>query len=116
MDIIKVISEYNKIDHIRSLDFKELDWKAEMIGITHEGQVWHYSGNRSFELRPDVPYAVGSGSPYALGAMAVGATAEEAVLAASRLDLYTNDVLQVCAIKRVDDTEESEDPEEPVIH
>lgn len=108
MDIIEVISEYNKINHIRSLDFKELDWKAEMIGITHEGQVWHYSGNRSFELRADVPYAVGSGADYALGAMAVGATATEAVLAAAKLDLYTNEVLQVAEIKLEGDTPEED--------
>jgi len=34
-------------------------------------------------------YAIGSGAPYALGAMAHGASAEEAVRAAMNLDLYT---------------------------
>jgi ATP-dependent protease HslVU (ClpYQ) peptidase subunit len=114
MDIINVISEYNKIDHIRSLDFKELNWQAEMIGITHEGQVWHYSGNRSFELRPDLPYAVGSGADYALGAMAVGADATSAVLAAAQLDLYTNDKLQVATIRSAEDPEEED--KETTVH
>ena len=34
-------------------------------------------------------YAIGSGAPYALGAMAAGASAYQAVQAAARLDLYT---------------------------
>lgn len=36
-------------------------------------------------------YAIGSGDTYALGALAQGATAKEAVLAASQFDSYTND-------------------------
>ena len=109
MDVIQTIQDYNKIDHIRSLDFKELDWKCVMLGVTHDGQVWHYSGNRSFELRPDLPYAIGSGGDYAMGAMAVGATAEEAVLAAARYDLNTNEVLQVATLVTEGDTEESQE-------
>lgn len=105
MDIIEAISDFNKIDHIRNLDFKELGWKAEMIGVTYEGQVWHYNGNRSFELRSDLPYAIGSGGDYAIGAMGHGASAQEAVLVSARYDLYTNDRLQVAEIKFNQETE-----------
>ena len=78
-----------------------------MLGVTHDGQVWHYTGNRSFELRPDLPYAIGSGDMYALGAMAVGATAEEAGLAAARYDLNTNEVLQVATLVTEGEAEET---------
>lgn len=109
MDIIEVIQDFNKINHIRNLDFEELDWQCVMLGVTHEGQVWHYTGNRSFELRPDLPYAIGSGSHFALGAMGHGADAQQAVLVAARYDTGTNDVLQVATIKHEGEEEESPD-------
>ena len=112
MDVIQTIQDYNKIDHIRSLNFKELNWQCVMLGVTHDGQVWHYSGDRSFELRPDLPYAIGSGMDYALGAMGAGADAQQAVLVAARYDLNTNDVLQVATL-----VTEGEEPEaEPTLH
>jgi ATP-dependent protease HslVU (ClpYQ) peptidase subunit len=40
-------------------------------------------------------YAIGSGCEYAYGAMAMGATAEEAVRAAMRFDIYTGGEIQV---------------------
>jgi len=40
-------------------------------------------------------YSLGSGSPYAYGAMAQGATALEAVEIAANFDLHTNDELKV---------------------
>lgn len=98
MDVLKVIRDFNRIDHIRDLDFKELNWKCAMLGITHDGQVWHYTDTFSFELRPDISFAIGSGSDYALGAMAAGATAEEAVKIAARYDVNTNDVTQVATL------------------
>jgi len=47
------------------------------------------SGDLEFTEVPS-PYAIGSGSEYALGAVAAGATAEEAIVIASRFDLFTN--------------------------
>lgn len=38
-----------------------------------------------------LPYAIGSGAEYAMGAMVAGATPEEAVIVASMLDNNTND-------------------------
>ena len=45
------------------------------------------------------PYAIGSGSHIAIGAMAAGATAEEAVKLASKHDCYTNDNVKVYCYK-----------------
>ena len=56
------------------------------------------AGEKSFELRPDLPFAIGSGSQYALAAMDLGKTAEEAVVYASTRDVYTNNVTQVASL------------------
>lgn len=45
------------------------------------------------------PYAIGSGSHIAIGAMAAGSTAEEAVKLASKHDCYTNDNVKVYSYK-----------------
>ncbi len=44
-------------------------------------------------------YAIGSGSRFALGALAAGATAKQAVKIASRFDAATNDQVHVVSIK-----------------
>lgn len=109
MDVIDVVKDYAKIDHILGLDFKSLGWQCSMLAITYDGKLWHYTGDKSFELRPDLPFAVGSGAEYALGAMAAGADAATSVSIASRFDLYTNNNLQVVDLS----PEESEEPEKP---
>lgn len=43
----------------------------------------------------ETPYAIGSGSYMAIGAMSAGATAEEAVKIVAKLDCYTNDNVKV---------------------
>ena len=118
MDVIEVISDYNKMDHIRGLDFEELDWQCAMLGVTHEGQVWHYSGKHSFELRSDMPFAIGSGAQYAMGAMYAGAGAELALEAASRFDIDTNNIKQIATLDygRPEEPEVTKDPEEPTQH
>lgn len=117
-DVLKVITDFTNIDQIRGLDFKDLEWNCSMIAITYNGEVWHYTGKYSFEMRPDVPFAIGSGAPYALGAIHAGSDAKNAVLAAARYDLYTNEVLQVALLTGPEDTDDTEpdEPEEPTKH
>ena len=98
MDIIKFITEYNSMDQIRTINYDITGWDAGIIGITYQGEVWHYAGEEGFELRPDLPFAIGSGSQYALAAMDLGKTAEEAVVYASTRDVYTNNVTQVASL------------------
>lgn len=62
----------------------------EMLHVTPGGEVFYYHDN----LEPSGPiiadyYAVGSGSEYALGAMAMGATAVQAVQAACMHDIWS---------------------------
>lgn len=47
----------------------------------------------------DLYYAVGSGAPYALGAMAMGASPEEAVAIAARFDPNTGGEVEVLKLK-----------------
>ena len=116
MDIIDAISTFTTLDQIRSIDYNVTKWHAAIIGITANGSVWHYVGEDSFELRPDIPFALGSGAVYALAAMDLGKTAEEAVKYASTRDLYTNEVTQVATLlsheETDEDTNEDEDTEE----
>lgn len=79
-----------------------------MIAITHDGQLWHYTGSYSFELRPDIPFAIGSGSEYALGAIAMGADAKKAIEVASKYDVYTNDHIQVANLVTEEEVESTE--------
>lgn len=108
LDVIDTIKDFTKIDQIRGLDYKTLGWECAMIAITHDGQVWHYTGAYSFELRPDLPFAIGSGAHYAIGAMHRGATAREAVETAARYDLYTNDKVQEATLVTEEDDTETE--------
>lgn len=110
-DVIKIVKDFTNIDQILGLDFKELEWDCAMIAITNQGEIWHYTGKYSFELRPDIPFAIGSGASYALGAMHAGADAQGALLAAARFDLYTNSTLQVATLEAPE-----EEAEEQVTH
>lgn len=47
------------------------------------------SDNKGLFVSPPAPYAIGSGGKYAMGAMAAGLSAFEAVAIAKRFDLYT---------------------------
>lgn len=54
-----------------------------LVGNDDKTGIWRQ------DLDPDCPDAIGSGSPYALTAMDMGASAEEAVKAAMKRDVYT---------------------------
>lgn len=57
--------------------------KLLLVGHDEKTGIWRQ------ELDPANPDAIGSGSAYALVAMDMGASAEEAVRAAMRRDIYT---------------------------
>ena len=54
-----------------------------MVGYDDKTGIWKQ------ELDPANPDAIGSGSAYALAAMDMGASAEDAVRAAMKRDIYT---------------------------
>jgi len=109
MDVLDMIESFTQLDHIRGIPADQIG-NVSILGVTYEGTLWSYAGERSCELRMDVPFAVGSGAPYAMAAMDMGYTAEEAVIAASKRDLYTNDVVQVATL--FDEDKDNKDKEE----
>lgn len=65
-----------------------------MIGHDDKTGVWKQ------DLDPTNPDAIGSGSAYALAAMDMGASAEEAVRAAMKRDIYTGGKIRTVRITR----------------
>ncbi len=69
------------------------DSSAHALLVRPEGAVeWHYSSGKATFEAPY--YAIGSGSDFAMGAMAVGASARQAVAAAARHDPHTGGGVQ----------------------
>lgn len=64
-----------------------------MVGHDENTGIWKQ------ELDPSNPDAIGSGSPYALAAMDMGAGAKEAVRAAMKRDIYTGGKIRTLTIK-----------------
>lgn len=60
------------------------------IVIRPGGSIAHYAESENVHDMGVLPYwAIGSGADFALGALAYGATAEEAIEIATKLDIYT---------------------------
>lgn len=68
--------------------------KLLMVGHDDKTGVWKQ------DLDPSNPDAIGSGSAYALAAMDMGASAEEAVRAAMKRDIYTGGKVRTVRIAR----------------
>lgn len=66
--------------------------KLLMIGHDNTTGIWKQ------DLDPSNPDAIGSGAPYALAAMDMGASAEEAVRAAMKRDIYTGGTVRTVTI------------------
>ncbi|NIL20081.1 proteasome subunit beta [Pseudomonas sp. AN3A02] len=69
--------------------------KLMMIGHDDTTGIWKQ------DLDPANPDAIGSGTPYALAAMDMGASAEEAVRAAAKRDVYTGGMVRSVTIAPV---------------
>ena len=111
-DIMKTITEFTRVDHIRSIPSDELG-ECALLGITYEGELWSYAGDASCQLREDMPFAVGSGGPYALAAMDLGLSAEDAVKYASTRDMFTNDRTQVANLIPAEELEDNKVDDKP---
>lgn len=76
----------------------DADETSSIIGAFH-GRVYLFGGDGSWVRYPDGFYAIGSGSPYALGALKAGASIKKAVKIASIYDSATNDDVRVVRAK-----------------
>lgn len=63
------------------------------------GGIYLYEANGVRYLVKDEYFAIGSGGPYAMGAMAMGATPEEAVAIAARFDPNTGGAVEVMQLR-----------------
>lgn len=68
--------------------------RLQMVGHDDKTGIWRQ------DLDPANPDAIGSGSAYALAAMDMGASAEEAVRAAMKRDIYTGGKVRTVRITR----------------
>lgn len=98
MDTMDMIQDFSKIDHVRGISVEDIG-HVSILGITKDGRLWSYAGEKSCELRMDKPFAIGSGADFALAAMDLGKTAKEAVEYASTRDLGTNNIIQVANLE-----------------
>lgn len=78
------------------------DKEAEGIIVSPNGTIWLWAGTPRL-TRIDTPYmAVGSGAKIALGAMAMGASAERAVEIAAQYDVYTGGRITTLSLREDD--------------
>jgi ATP-dependent protease HslVU (ClpYQ) peptidase subunit len=76
-----------------------------IVTITPDGKVWYQTEKTFNPVQINLPYAIGSGSDIALGAMYAGASAYTAVVIAAKLDVYTGGEINRMEWKeKVDDT------------
>lgn len=77
----------------------ELKDPVDGLLITDKGKIWCWTGRpRFFHLEADFT-AIGSGSKIAMGAMAMGATAEQALAVAAQFDVYTGGKIETLSIR-----------------
>jgi len=73
---------------------------SELEGIElHPDGIFLYAASGKRYAIKDQFFAIGSGAPYAIGAMAMGATPQEAVALAARFDPATGGPIEVIPLK-----------------
>lgn len=86
---------FNWVDEgLEPHDFPALNQGFEGLIAQKGSKVVYTYSHRGMMVPFKAPYAIGSGSHLALGAMMAGATAEQAIKIASKLDLYTGGRVQ----------------------
>jgi ATP-dependent protease HslVU (ClpYQ) peptidase subunit len=81
--------------HIDLPDHKWLEGGYEAWILAPDGTLYSFNDERVL-LHVTAPYAAtGSGCCYAMGAMAAGATAEEAIVAAAKCEIHTGGPVQL---------------------
>lgn len=89
-------------EHLEGKPAKEsgLNDDSEVEGIElHPSGIYLYAASGKRYQIKDEFFAIGSGAPYAIGAMAMGATPEQAVALASRFDPATGGEIEVIPLK-----------------
>jgi ATP-dependent protease HslVU (ClpYQ) peptidase subunit len=80
------------------------DGFSMQVLVVANSRVYEISGDTGWHRRVDGLYAVGSGSPYAFGALASGASLRSALTIAANTDPYTGGRLTVTTAKKLLDS------------
>jgi hypothetical protein len=78
------------------------DSELEAIELHPDGIFLYAASGKRYRIKDEF-FAIGSGAPYAIGAMAMGASPEEAVALASRFDPATGGEIEVIPLKAPND-------------
>lgn len=79
--------------------FKDGDFEASALLVTQDGKLYYYNCGLAFSGPIKCNYlAIGSGDRYAMGALECGLSAEESIVIASKIDAFTNDIVDTVKI------------------
>lgn len=91
-----IIEEFRDVS---AADPGQFDAETSVI-LSVGGEVGYLASNMSFVKDATGTYAVGSGSPYALGALSAGANPKKAVEIARDWDLYTGGEVETKTVRK----------------
>lgn len=98
----KSIYEFIVVDVVPSIRraFETHGWQPEgeesfALLLAYEGQLFEIASDYTVLTRSDGMYALGTGAPYALGALEAGANLEESVEIAILHDIYSGGDIQI---------------------
>lgn len=108
------------LDAIKRIDGKvwekplDAEFDAAALLVRANGDVYYYSGNKHFVGPIRGPWIViGSGEEYAIGALSMGATAEQAVKVGIEHDPWSKGEIQTLRLKITVDPAEFHSPSPP---
>ncbi len=105
-DLLEEVAGCTSIQQVRSLLHEDREGKGILIGVLYSGEAWSFDACDACVLTQGVPYAAGSGRDYAYAAMDLGLSAREAIVAASKRDVHTNNVVQVATFVTAEEASE----------
>lgn len=92
-DLVPAMQDALETGNAMEIHNNEVDSYSRVL-VSVQGSVYEIGSNFSVTRESSGVYSVGSGSDFALGAMAAGASPAEAVKIASKLDSYTGGRIQ----------------------
>ena len=98
-EVLKFWEHLEKGTSVKDLGLTD-DSSIEGIELTAAGIYIFEPSGRRYKIK-DQFYAIGSGGPYAMGAMAMGATPEQAVAIAARFDPNTGGDIEAISLESV---------------
>lgn len=88
---------FKAVDKVCTDDDPESRGRSSAL-VSIKGRVYHISARGSWTRNGSGVYAIGSGSPYALGALESGSTPKKAIKIASKYDWGTNSDVRILKV------------------